>query len=912
MVLAGCFLSCIMRERHYGTVFIRKETYTTKMITIQWNKLNGIVIVQIIIGDEHKKSMVRSLTRKKCIKSMLMVIVPLSTMVLVQITSLLVYDKTSVLEQPTVCLWRQNASIAYAFGWDDNNRRGHIARHFMEEISMHDTQFLNVQESFLNRSDGVLFLDALFRGHDLQAHGYTHYPTNSPPTDPQRWLQNTTRCFEETFGYVPQVLAYPNYVHVNDSYTNGYFIYGRDGDTTSTGAIKQLPTPDGECGLFFQLFDCNCRNGDFYRSFYNVYSNYGGSDHAAYYYDHYTAIGLENLTCYKQQVDRFNDEDDVWYTTWGEMMAYRLEYDNVTITDYGYDSVNEVVSFKANLTGAQLRWPNKTVNIPLTYRVDIPDDWTSPVFLNNGKISSSINSTKEPGYVYVDGIPDGRTLKICRNSPFKDTIPPVIENMVLEYVSLGGLTHLRINLNVEDNQSEITDVNITIYSPTGNANFSRLGPGTDSGYGYKYYWWDYEWYGNETYLFFDNVQNPIFWNNNTYGRFVPNVNSANEINKTYAYTIEVADASGNRNTYIKNLEKIIILSPENKIYYENSVPLAFTIDKPMSWIGYSLDGAANITITGNTTLTSLAYGEHNLIVYANDTLGNERSSDRVYFTVSPLVHDVAVINVIPAANVTCEGYSLEIRVKVKNEGTITETFNVTTYANATSIQTLTVTDLAPGNEKTLTFFWNTTNVASDNYTIHAKATRVPGETDMIDNTFTDGIVCVNPPPDIAVTNVAPSKTVVKVGCSLSVNVTVGNQGYCTVTFNLTAYVNTRIIDTFTTITLTSGSSTTVTFTLDTTGVAKGNYTITAYAPPVPDEADLVDNTHTDGWVIVTVPGDVDGDFDVDIYDIVKICAKYGSRPPYRPYKPNCDINCDGIINIYDLVIACANYGQKDQ
>jgi len=79
---------------------------------------------------------------------------------------------------------------------------------------------------------------------------------------------------------------------------------------------------------------------------------------------------------------------------------------------------------------------------------------------------------------------------------------------------------------------------------------------------------------------------------------------------------------------------ITILSP-GSTYYTTSIPLTFTVSKPPSWCGYSLDGTANKTITGcaNTTLTGLSYSTHNIIVYANDTSGNMGASSRVYFTV---------------------------------------------------------------------------------------------------------------------------------------------------------------------------------------------------------------------------------------------------------------------------------------
>jgi len=54
--------------------------------------------------------------------------------------------------------------------------------------------------------------------------------------------------------------------------------------------------------------------------------------------------------------------------------------------------------------------------------------------------------------------------------------------------------------------------------------------------------------------------------------------------------------------------KISILSVNNETYYSTEVPLNFTVDEPVSWIGYSLNGKANVTITGNIILTGLSDG----------------------------------------------------------------------------------------------------------------------------------------------------------------------------------------------------------------------------------------------------------------------------------------------------------------
>jgi parallel beta-helix repeat protein len=76
-----------------------------------------------------------------------------------------------------------------------------------------------------------------------------------------------------------------------------------------------------------------------------------------------------------------------------------------------------------------------------------------------------------------------------------------------------------------------------------------------------------------------------------------------------------------------------ILSPENKTYAANDVPLNSTLSEPTSWIGYSLDGQANVTVGGNTTLSGLSDGSHTLTVYAKDMAGNAGTSERVCFSI---------------------------------------------------------------------------------------------------------------------------------------------------------------------------------------------------------------------------------------------------------------------------------------
>jgi hypothetical protein len=80
--------------------------------------------------------------------------------------------------------------------------------------------------------------------------------------------------------------------------------------------------------------------------------------------------------------------------------------------------------------------------------------------------------------------------------------------------------------------------------------------------------------------------------------------------------------------------KIENLSLRNATFSINDIPINFTVSKTVSWIGFTLDNHANITISGcNITLTGLSEGSHKLVIYANDTVGR-MGSQTVYFSVA--------------------------------------------------------------------------------------------------------------------------------------------------------------------------------------------------------------------------------------------------------------------------------------
>ena len=64
------------------------------------------------------------------------------------------------------------------------------------------------------------------------------------------------------------------------------------------------------------------------------------------------------------------------------------------------------------------------------------------------------------------------------------------------------------------------------------------------------------------------------------------------------------------------------------------------------------------------------------------------------------------------------------------------------------------------------------------------------------------------------------------------------------------------------------------------------------------------------FLINGLTGDVDYDFDVDIFDIVHIAGAYGTNFEDPNFKPECDLDRDGDIDIFDVVRAARNYGES--
>ena len=102
--------------------------------------------------------------------------------------------------------------------------------------------------------------------------------------------------------------------------------------------------------------------------------------------------------------------------------------------------------------------------------------------------------------------------------------------------------------------------------------------------------------------------------------------------------------------------EVTLLNVENALHPE-SFPLNFSVSKPAQWIGYSLDGDVYVSVNGNTTLSGLVAGLHNVTVFAIDIYGSSGASKTVNFTII----EPSIIEPFPTALViTASGASAAI------------------------------------------------------------------------------------------------------------------------------------------------------------------------------------------------------------------------------------------------------------
>lgn len=318
-----------------------------------------------------------------------------------------------------------------------------------------------------------------------------------------------------------------------------------------------------------------------------------------------------------------------------------------------------------------------------------------------------------------------------------------------------------------------------------------------------------------------------------------------------------------------------------------------------------------------------------------------------------LQHDVAISNLTCCKTVVGQGFDTNINVTAENQGTETETFNVTAYYWNGTFTT-----------EQWNVFWGMGDVnrngfinQADQDAINASFGSVPGDANWNPDTDLNGDGTVDILDTILYAGHSGYNIWKYFGNStftseqwnvfakmgdvnrdgyintVDVNTIAANFGWTgtpgtnpadlnrdgkvdmkdigtcakNTRYNIWSYLL-PAIGTQTIENLNEGDSAALMFTWNTTGLNYGNYTLTTVANPVTNETDTANNNFT-SWMIITIPGDIDGDFVVKLADLVLLAQAYGSEPGDSKWNPNADIDGNEIVGLNDLVLLAQNYGR---
>lgn len=97
------------------------------------------------------------------------------------------------------------------------------------------------------------------------------------------------------------------------------------------------------------------------------------------------------------------------------------------------------------------------------------------------------------------------------------------------------------------------------------------------------------------------------------------------------------------------------------------------------------------------------------------------------------------------------------------------------------------------------------------------------------------------------------------------------------------------------------------FKLPLSGVPEGNYTV--YATTDYNDVGYYYHAANNATFTIILPGDINGDGAVDIYDAILLALAFDTAPGDLNWNPNADLNHDGAVDIYDAIILANNFGK---
>jgi hypothetical protein len=99
-----------------------------------------------------------------------------------------------------------------------------------------------------------------------------------------------------------------------------------------------------------------------------------------------------------------------------------------------------------------------------------------------------------------------------------------------------------------------------------------------------------------------------------------------------------------------------------------------------------------------------------------------------------------------------------------------------------------------------------------------------------------------------------------------------------------------------------------------TGITPGTYNIAAKGDRWLQAVVLNVNATSaaSGVDLTLIPGDLNGDNQISLADLLLLLKAYGSTPSSSNWNPVADLNCDGQVSLTDLLLLLKNYGKLGQ
>jgi hypothetical protein len=236
------------------------------------------------------------------------------------------------------------------------------------------------------------------------------------------------------------------------------------------------------------------------------------------------------------------------------------------------------------------------------------------------------------------------------------------------------------------------------------------------------------------------------------------------------HDISVTEFSANQTSVLRGKAVFFNVTIQNQGNVAETCTLNLSFDSTIieTKTGISLavgeSRVINLTWTTSSTTAPKAYtitARVPTLTGETDTADNSATTQ-----VTVEIHDIAVTSVTVSKTTAAIGESVTVTVVARNLGNFTESFSVTAKYATTDIGTQTVSNLAKGQSRTLTFTWTTTDLSVGTYTISASASAVTNEADLTNNSLEDGSVTLKLASTITI---SATPETVTVGGTVTIN-----------------------------------------------------------------------------------------------------------------------------------------------